>query len=48
MIEGRFATVVVRVTQIEPGISKTLDDVKAEVRDKLAIREGPGRIAEKA
>ncbi len=35
-VEGRFATVLVRVTAIEPGATKTLDDVKVQVRDKLA------------
>ena len=36
VIEGRFATVVVRVTQIEPGTVKTLADVKDQVKDKIA------------
>lgn len=36
VIEGRFATVLVRVTQIEPGVAKTLADVKDQVKDKLA------------
>lgn len=35
-VEGRFATVLLRVTAIEPGVTKSLDDVKAQVRDKLA------------
>ena len=36
VIEGRFATVLVRVTQVEPGTVKTLADVKDQVKDKLA------------
>jgi len=36
VIEGTFATVLVRVTQIEPGVIKTLADVKDDVKDKLA------------
>ena len=36
VIDGRFATVIVRVTQIEPGTTRTLADVKDQVRDKLA------------
>lgn len=36
VVEGRFATVILRVTQIVPGITRTLADVKDEVKDKLA------------
>lgn len=36
VIEGTFATAIVRVTQIEPGAVKTFADVKDDVRDKLA------------
>jgi peptidyl-prolyl cis-trans isomerase D len=36
VVEGRFATVILRVTQIDPGITRTLADVKDQVRDKLA------------
>ncbi len=39
VIEGRFATVLVRVTQIEPGTTKTLADVKEQVKDKLATEK---------
>ena len=44
VIEGTFATVVVRVTQIEPGITKTLADVKDQVRDKLAAEKARAEI----
>src|SRR5690606_29927271 len=36
VIEGRFATVLLRVTAIEPGVTRTFADVKGEVREKLA------------
>lgn len=36
VVEGRFASVVLRVVQIEPAVTKTLADVKGTVRDKLA------------
>jgi peptidyl-prolyl cis-trans isomerase D len=36
VIEGRFATVLLRVTAIEPGVTRTFADVKDQVRDKLA------------
>jgi peptidyl-prolyl cis-trans isomerase D len=36
VVEGRFATVIVRVTEIIPGVTRTLADVKDKVRDKLA------------
>ena len=36
VIEGRFASVLVRVTEIQAGKEATLDEVKDRVRDKLA------------
>lgn len=41
VIEGRFATVLARVTQIEPAVLKTLADVKDQVRDKIAAEKAP-------
>ncbi len=42
VVEGRFATVIVKVTDIEPGKQRTLEDVKTEVRDRLAAdKAGP-------
>ncbi len=35
-IEGQFSVVIVRSTEITPGITKTFDDVKALVKDRLA------------
>lgn len=47
VVEGRFATVIVRVTQIEPGTTKTLADVKDQVRDKLANEKVHGDLQTK-
>ncbi len=47
VIEGRFAIVIVRVTQIEPGTAKTLADVKDQVRDKLAAEKARGELQKK-
>jgi peptidyl-prolyl cis-trans isomerase D len=47
VVEGRFATVILRVTQIEPGTTKTLADVKDQVRDKLAIDKAKGELQKK-
>lgn len=35
-VEGQFAIVLVRVGDIEPGKQRTLDDVKGEIRTRLA------------
>ena len=35
-IEGQFVTAILRVVKIEPGVVKTFDDVKGEVRDTVA------------
>ncbi|AGK57957.1 PpiC-type peptidyl-prolyl cis-trans isomerase [Hyphomicrobium denitrificans 1NES1] len=47
VIEGRFATVIVRVTQIEPGTTHTLADVKDQVREKLATDKAHGDLQSK-
>ena len=39
VVEGRFATVLLRVSDIQPAITRTLADVKDQVRDKLAIKK---------
>ncbi len=36
VVEGRFATVLVRVSDIVPAVNRTLADVKDQVRDKIA------------
>ena len=35
-VDGRFRTVLLRVTKIEPGRQRTFDDMKDDIRDKLA------------
>jgi peptidyl-prolyl cis-trans isomerase D len=35
-VEGQFATVLLRVTEILAGKQRTLDDVKAEIREQIA------------
>ena len=47
VIEGTFATVLVRVTQIEPGIVRTLADVKDQVRDKIATERARDQLQDK-
>jgi len=47
VIEGRFATVILRVTQIEPGVTHTLADVKDQVRDKLATEKAKSDLQNK-
>lgn len=47
VIEGRFATVILRVTQIEPGTTQTLAGVKNEVRDKLALEKAKQALQQK-
>jgi peptidyl-prolyl cis-trans isomerase D len=47
VIDGRFATVIVRVTQIEPGTTRTLADVKDQVRDKLAVEKAHNELQNK-
>ena len=47
VVEGRFATVLVRVTQIEPGVVKSLADVKDQVKDKLAAEKAKALIQTK-
>lgn len=47
VVEGTFATVLVRVTQIEPGVVKTLADVKDQVKDKLATSKAQLQLQDK-
>jgi peptidyl-prolyl cis-trans isomerase D len=44
VIEGRFTTVLLRVTGIEPGFTRTLEDVRDKVRDKLAADKATREI----
>ncbi|WP_045836486.1 SurA N-terminal domain-containing protein [Hyphomicrobium sp. 99] len=47
VIEGRFATVILRVTQIDPGVTHTLADIKDQVRDKLATEKAKSELQNK-
>ena len=38
-VEGRFATVLLRVSDIQPAVNRTFADVKDQVKDKLAAKK---------
>jgi peptidyl-prolyl cis-trans isomerase D len=46
-IDGRFATVLVRAIEIDPGKESTFDEVKDKVRDKLAGERAETLIQER-
>jgi peptidyl-prolyl cis-trans isomerase D len=43
-VEGQFATVLLRVTAIEPGVEKTFDDVKEQVRSEIARQRAEDKL----
>jgi peptidyl-prolyl cis-trans isomerase D len=43
-VEGRFATVLLRVSDIQPAVDRTFADVKADVKDKLATKKAEGQL----
>jgi peptidyl-prolyl cis-trans isomerase D len=43
-VEGRFATVIVRVSDIQPAVTKTFADVKNDVKDKLASKKAEEQL----
>ncbi|CAN1721776.1 peptidyl-prolyl cis-trans isomerase D [Hyphomicrobium sp. 1Nfss2.1] len=43
-VEGRFTTVLLRVTDIQPAVNRTFDEVKGEVKDKLASKQAEGQL----
>ena len=45
-IEGELATSIIRVTEIVPGIVKTFDDVKDEIKDRLAREKAVKQLIE--
>jgi peptidyl-prolyl cis-trans isomerase D len=47
VVEGRFATIILRVTEIVPGVTRTLADVKDQVRDKLATQKAKDELQNK-
>jgi peptidyl-prolyl cis-trans isomerase D len=38
LVEGQFATVLLKIVEIQPGKQRTLDEVKGEIRDALATK----------
>ncbi len=47
VIEGRFATVLIRVIEISPGRESTFEETKDKVRDKLATAKATTLLQEK-
>jgi peptidyl-prolyl cis-trans isomerase D len=47
VIEGRFATVLLRVIEISPGRTSTFEETKEKVRDKLATAKATTLLQEK-
>ena len=47
VIEGRFATVLIRVIEISPGRESTFEETKEKVRDKLATAKATTLLQEK-
>jgi peptidyl-prolyl cis-trans isomerase D len=48
VIEGRFATVLVRVIEIEPGRKSTFEEAKSKVKEKLADARAAQLLQERA
>jgi peptidyl-prolyl cis-trans isomerase D len=44
VVEGRFTTVLLKVTEIQPGKLRTFEEVKEEVRDRLAAERAGQQI----
>ncbi len=43
-VEGRFATVLLRVSDIQPAVNRTFADVKDQVKDKLATSKAEAQL----
>ncbi len=43
-IEGRFATVLVRVSDIQPAVNRSFADVKDQVKDKVATKKASEQL----
>lgn len=48
VIEGRFATVLVRAIEIEPGLESTLESARKDVSEKLALKKAAQLVQERA
>jgi peptidyl-prolyl cis-trans isomerase D len=46
-IEGRFATVLVRVSDIQPAVNRSFADVKDQVKDKVAAKKASEQLQAK-
>ena len=46
-VEGRFATVLVRVSDIQPAVNRSFADVKDQVKDKLAAKKATEQLQSK-
>jgi peptidyl-prolyl cis-trans isomerase D len=46
-VEGRFATVLVRVSDIQPAVNRSFADVKDQVKDKLAAKKASEQLQSK-
>jgi peptidyl-prolyl cis-trans isomerase D len=46
-VEGRFATVLVRVSDIQPAVNRSFADVKDQVKDKLATKKASEQLQAK-
>ncbi|MGI9409569.1 MAG: SurA N-terminal domain-containing protein [Hyphomicrobiaceae bacterium] len=44
VVEGRFSTVLLLATEIQPGKTPSFTDVKERIRDRLASRKAPAEI----
>lgn len=43
-VEGQFSTVILRVGKVEPAVTRTFDDVKAELRTAIATERAAGKL----
>lgn len=44
-VEGRYSWVLLRVTEINPGRTRTLDEVRGEIEERLALDDAMDRLA---
>ena len=44
VVEGRFTTVLLKVTEVQPGRKRTFEEVKEEVRDRIASERAAQQI----
>lgn len=44
VVEGRFSTVLLQATEIQPGKVPTFEEIKSQIRDRLADQQAAGEI----